>query len=252
MFQPPRLLQCNFTVSFPRVVTMRRLANTFEDTLARLAPGQYGQPNVTPVNDQADPKAPRIIFAAAHGLGQIIASQMALALTVNWPGPWQNEPDRCRQFMLERAPLLFTLLQQAEGVHPHFCGMTATMRLTSSRPAGDPAPLHHLAQRLGLAVSPDGLHDVQTKIVRVRDESFFDNITMQNVRSWQLPGPLTDLTRMPTGAAVEQGLDIVGDFNDRYAYNEQLAYYTSPAVAQVIVQRSLASVEEMVAWLAAV
>jgi hypothetical protein len=57
---------------------------------------------------------------------------------------------------------------------------------------------------------------------------------------------------MPTGAAVEQGLDVVGDFNDRYAYNEQLAYYTSPAVAQVIVQRSLASVEEMVAWLAAV
>jgi hypothetical protein len=56
---------------------------------------------------------------------------------------------------------------------------------------------------------------------------------------------------MPTGAAVEQGLDVVGDFNDRYAYNEQLAYYTSPAVAQVIIQRSLASVEEMVAWLAA-
>jgi hypothetical protein len=69
VFQPPRLLQCNFTVSFPRVVTMRRLANTFEDTLARLAPGQYGQPNITPVNDQGDPKAPRIIFAAAHGLG---------------------------------------------------------------------------------------------------------------------------------------------------------------------------------------
>jgi CheY-like chemotaxis protein len=66
-----------------------------------------------------------------------------------------------------------------------------------------------------------------------------------------VPGPLTDLTRMPTGAAVEQGLDVVGDFNDRYAYNEQLAYYTSPAVAQVIIQRSLASVEEMVAWLAA-
>jgi hypothetical protein len=129
--------------------------------------------------------------------------------------------------------------------------MTATMRLTSSHPAGDPAPLHHLAQRLGLAVPPDGLHDVQTKIVRVRDESFFENITLQNVRSWQLPGPLTDLTRMPTGAAVEQGLDVVGDFNDRYAYNEQLAYYTSPAVAQVIIQRSLASVEEMVAWLAA-
>jgi hypothetical protein len=80
----------------------------------------------------------------------------------------------------------------------------------------------------------------------VLSQRFFSNITVQNYRSWKLEGSRQGAIRLPQNEVSDHGIEISGDFNDRYAFNERSEYYTSRENAKAIIEGGLNEIKKMV------
>jgi len=233
MFEAPRYVQNSFSITFSRRHDIRRRANDFEDFLQTHLAGHYRQPMVIPMPDEMDPEVPRLIFGSIHGFSQIIVSQIALTLNVTYSPDWQFEISQGRQYLLERAPVLFALLSILDDVKPFFSGLTTRVHLPTS--ADDGAILQHL-QSLRSAPEPTAhLHDITVKVTTMHNDRFYSNMTVQNYRRWKIQEATPQLERLARSQASERGIEIIGDFNDRYAFNEKADYFSTPDIVQEII-----------------
>lgn len=241
MFEQTKFVSNSFSLVFPRQLRIRRLANELEDRLA----GRYFQPQIISVPDDLDPEIPRMIFGSEHGFSQIVVSQVNMSLNVTYSPDWQVEVSKGRSYLLERVPILFELLGILDGVEPLFCGLTTQANLPSL--AEDEAIVRNVAEIFLKDEDLRTVHDVQIKTTTLLSERFFSNITVQNYRLWDAMLSQQGVTRFPRADAVERGLQILGDFNDRYAFNEDEDYVSSQEVAGEVIENGLAEVTEMVA-----
>ena len=92
----------------------------------------------------------------------------------------------------------------------------------------------------------NSIYDVQLKITNVLLQRFFSNITIQNYRSWKLEGPRQGVIRLPQNEVSDHGIEVSGDFNDRYAFNENNEYYTSRENAEGIIEGGLNEIKKMI------
>jgi len=244
MFEPPRYVLNGFSISFPRQVDIRRKANGFEDLLNAKLPGYYSQPQVISVPDDLDPEIPRMIFGSQHGFSQIVISQVNLSFNVQYSPNWQTEAENRRQYLDLRIPVLFDLLAVVGVTSPQFCGLSTRVHLPSG--ATDCQLIRRLAQVLLKANSAQDVYDVQVKSASVVDEKFFGNLMFQNYRIWSMENKPSGLPRLPRQEAIERGLRIDGDFNDRYAFNEQSNYLSGSDVASELLTQGLAEVEKSI------
>jgi len=129
MFEAVRYVQNSFAIAFPRQHDIRRKVNDFEDFLQTHLEGHYQQPMLIPVPDEMDPEIPRLIFGSRHGFSQIVFSQIGLSLNVDYSPDWQLDVSKGRQYLLERAPVLFDLLSILDNIKPFFSGLTTKIRL---------------------------------------------------------------------------------------------------------------------------
>ncbi len=239
MFDKARYIQNSFNIFFSRQPEIRRKANDFEDKLK----GKYFQPHIVPVPDDLDPEVPRMLFGSEHGFSQIIVSQVTLVLNVTYSPDWQIDISRGRQYLFDRVPVLFELLDILKGEKPYFCGLSTRVHLSTK--TEDKKIIEHL-EKLFLKNSMNSIYDVQLKITTVLSQRFFNNITLQNYRSWKLEGPRQGVIRLPQKEVSDHGIEISGDFNDRYAFNENNEYYTSRENAEGIIEGGLNEIKKMI------
>ena len=239
MFEKPKYIQNSFNIFFSRQPDIRRSANDFEDTLK----GRYFQPHIVPVPDDLDPEVPRMIFGSEHGFSQIIVSQITLVLNVTYSPDWQIDVSKGQQYLFERVPILFELLDILKGEKPYFCGLSTRVHLSTK--AGDKEIIEHL-EKLFLKNSMNSIYDVQFKITNMLSQRFFSNMTLQNYRLWKPEEPRQGIIRLPQNEASDHGIEISGDFNDRYAFNENKDYYTSRENAEAIIKGGLNEIKKMI------
>jgi len=239
MFEKAKYIQNSFNIFFSRQPEIRRRANDFEDKLK----GRYFQPHIVPVPDDLDPEVPRMLFGSEHGFSQIIVSQVTLVLNVTYSPDWQIDISKGRQYLFERVPILFELLDILKGEKPHFCGLSTRVHLSTK--TEDKEIIEHL-EKLFLKNSMNSIYDVQLKITNVLSQRFFSNITVQNYRSWKLEGPRQGVLRFPQNEVSDHGIEISGDFNDRYAFNEKNEYYTSRENAEAIIEGALNEIKKII------
>jgi len=239
MFEKAKYIQNSFNIFFSRQPEIRRVANDFEDKLK----GLYFQPHIVPVPDDLDPEVPRMLFGSEHGFSQIIVSQVTLVLNATYSPDWQIDISKGRHYLFERAPILFELLDILKGEKPYFCGLSTRVHLSTK--AEDEEIIRHL-EKLFLRNSMNSIYDFQLKIANVLSQRFFSNITLQNYRSWKLEGPRQSIIRLAENEASDRGIEISGDFNDRYAFNENKDYYTSRENAEAIIEGGLNEIKKMI------
>jgi hypothetical protein len=244
MFEGPRYIQNSFSITFQRDSQVRRKANKFEDLLHEGFEGHYGQPQVIPIPDDLDPEVPRMIFSSRHGFSQIIVSQISMTLNVTYSPDWQMDIAKGKSYLKKRSQALFSLLEALGDIPAFFSGLNTRVRLHTARSETD--FLKHFRDRIGISYCADPLHDVLYRETTVHREKFFSNISIQNFRSWSFNQPIQGVPRYSKKAAADRGVEIIGDFNDRYAYNEDDGYFSSSGVGPQIIDLGLAEVDRAI------
>lgn len=227
MFEDPVYVASSLNVVFPRVRDIRRRANEFEDRLV----DRYGQPQSVPVPDELDPQVPRLVFQSLGGHSQIVISQVSISLSVTYDGEWTSDASKRAAYLSDRVPLVYQLCSIA-GASPAFSGLTNRVRLYSGHP--DSEILSHLVGVLGLMTASGQLSEASIRLSSVVEGRFFDNVTIQSFREWDLERE-ADVLPLPAAGAKARGIEFVQDFNDRYKFNETEGYRTSEAVGLDIV-----------------
>lgn len=240
MFDTPRFIQNSFNVVFPRQSAIRRKANNFEDRLK----GLYFQPQIISVPDELDPEIPRIIFGSEHGYSQVIISQVSFVLNVVYSTDWQTDISKGKQYLYERVKILFDLIKLLEGITSHFCGLSTKVQIPSN--TEDTAILKHIAKLFFKDENIEGVHDLQYKRTSIVSGRFYNNITLTNYRSWKIGTGQQGVLRVSSKEANTRGIEIVGDFNDRYEFNEKKDYNSTVDVAQIIIDGGIAEVENVI------
>lgn len=228
-----RYIQNSLAVTFTRQATIRRDANKFEDALRE----QYAQPNVLAIPDELDPEVPRIIFSSRHGFSQILISQMNMTLNVRYSPDWQTDVSKGREYLVERVQLLTRMLDLLRDADVLFWGLTTVAHVSASD--DDEALLQRLASIVGIEAGASHLHDLERKVVWVHEDTYYNHLTIKNYRTWRGTTPAGELHRLARADAIERGLTLVGDFNDRFAFNERAGYRTSPEAGKAVVEKGL-------------
>lgn len=237
MFEQPHYVANSLNVIFPQVQQIRRCVNDFEDRLSEA----YGQPQTIPVPDDLDPQVPRLVFQSLGGHSQIVISQVSIALNVTYDGDWTTDSSKRLAYLQQRVPLVYALCEVA-GAEPGYSGLTSRARLETS--ATDEQILNRFVAVTGVGETPTALSEASLRLSSVVDSRFFDNTTIQSYRQWRVDAA-SPATRFSSATATSRGLELINDFNDRYAFNEDTTYQTSEAAGLAIVARAQDSLD---AW----
>ena len=242
MFQPPQYIQSSFSIIFPRQYLIRRKINEIEDLLGH----RYNQPQTIPVPDEMEPGAPRFLFQSRDGHDQIVVSQINISLNFSFPTGAQEDFNKGTAYLEERAPILFDIASISEVSQTiHYCGYTTTVRLISQE--NDHTIISRISDAFQLKPDKDKLQDLEIKKSRVFEQKYFSNITVRNYRTWQFPLDLDihELRAHPN-FVVERGLEILGDFNDRFRYNQDESYYSSRDEVKLLLNQGASEIRKVI------
>jgi hypothetical protein len=240
VFDLPQYIQNGFNIFFQRQPSIRRRADDFETILE----ATYNPPLVLPIPDDQDPEIPRLVFSSKTGYSQIAVSQISIAINVQYSNDFQIDISKGRKYLLERVPTLFQLLGKLN-VGADYCGFATIVHLPSDR--DDTTIVNHLATRFLTNLDVANTYDVQFKTTRLVDKTFFSNVTVQNYRAWKLGVVPQQGTRVSEENIVGRGVQIIGDYNDRYAYNEKSGYRSGKDKVKPIIEGGLDAVAQMIA-----
>lgn len=233
MFQQSRFIQNSFSIFFPRQLTIRRQSNDFEDILK----GQYFQPQIISVPDEMNPEIPRIIFGSEHGFSQIVISQINISLNVSYSPDWQLDINLGKEYLMEKVPLLFSLVETIGDPEVYFCGLSTKARLASQ--SDSHSILEHIARLFLSNEEQSNSHDLQIKKTVTHDDRFFSTQSVGNYRVWKIPENPDFILHLSNNQVIEQGIEIIGDYNDRYGYNQHPDYKSGLNVANDIVTNGI-------------
>lgn len=241
MFQLPKYIQNSFSIFFPRQEMIRRKVNDFEDVLA----DHYSQPQVFPVPDELNPEVPRILFDSEHGFSQIVISQINMSLNVTYSSDWQSDISKGMEYLTERVPILYRLVGSLGDERKiHYCGIVTRARAVSQQ--DDRAIISHMSRILQLGQDETDLHDLEVKKTTTLSERFFSNVTLKNYRTWRIPeDSIFRPPRVSDNQIIERGIEVTGDFNDRYKYNQDPSYDSESTLARDIINQGIEEVNRL-------
>ena len=245
MFEQPRFIENSFSISFNRQLDIRRKSNDIEDLLKSRLAGHYSQPQVIPIPDELDPQVPRLIFGSTHGYSQIVISQISISLNVRYSPDYQTDISKGQEYLRDRIPVLFEIIDFFKEIRPFFCGLTTRVDLYAPG-AEDDKLIKHLINLFLKESEFDKLHDVELKVTRIIDDQYFSNMVIRNFREWRLIEPPQKIPRLSQKEAAIRGIRILGDFNDRYSFNEKQNYFSEPGVIENIIDKAFKEINAMI------
>ncbi len=182
-----------------------------------------------------------MVYQSQHGHSHFVIEPTSATLNVVYSPDWQTKVSDGRAYVEERAHLLFDILEEIEAEPPLYCGSVTRVRLATT--ASDEDLGRFFAKSFAPYGDPDTCHDVFIKVTNVVDDTFFSNLTMQMYRMWNIGLPQIGTMRLSRRQAVERGVEILGDFNSRYAFNEGKEFEVTKHVATVVLDANLAAVD---------
>lgn len=239
VFDLPLYMQNSFNVFFQRQPSIRRKADAFETILE----ATYDPPLVLPIPDDQDPEVPRLVFSSKTGYSQIIISQISIALNIQYSNDFQIDISKGRAYLFERVPTLFQLLGKLS-ISANYCGFATVVHLPSDR--DDKAIVDHLVAKFLTNLDVVDTYDAQFKTTKLVDRTFFSNISVQNYRAWKLGAVPQQGLRVSEENITGRGVQIAGDYNDRYAYNEKKGYSSGKDKVKPIIEGGLEAIAQMI------
>lgn len=244
MFEQPRFIENNFSIFFNRQLDIRRKANDIEDMLKLKLAGHYSQPHIIPIPDEIDPQVPRLIFGSTHGYSQIVVSQMSISLNVRYSHDYQLDIAKGQKYLRERIPVLFEIIEFFKEIRTFFCGLTTRVDLCT--PETDVWIIKHLANLFFKGAEFDKIYELELKITKIINDQFFSNMVIRNFREWQLIEPTQEIPRLSQSKSSKRGIQIIGDFNDRYSFNEKTDYFSGRDVVENIICKAFDEINAMI------
>ncbi|AVX32179.1 hypothetical protein CTH_2642 [Carboxydocella thermautotrophica] len=235
-----KLINTSFSVVFPRQAHIRRKAYELEDRLKNL----YLQPEILPVPDEIDPEMPRIIFSSHHGYSQLIVSQVNIQLTAFYSPDWQENMELGKKYFMERSSLIFNLLDLIGDIKPYFCGITNRAQINIDT-ISDKVVLKQIANTFLKELS-DNTSDIEVKNTKIVDNRFYSNIIVRNFRTWE-HNDHQEVIRLSNKGALKRGIEVICDFNDRYAFNEIENYFSDKSILNEIIERGFTELNSVLA-----
>jgi hypothetical protein len=227
----------SFSITFPRQERIRRQANSFEDKLKE----RYPTIQILPIPDNLDPKIPRIVFESEHGFSQIAISEIAISLNVSYSNEFQEDISKGASYLKERISLIFDLLNIAQVNSPYFSGIITQLQIVSDK--SDEEIIAKIAESFQLKASVAELYDLEIKVANKVEDRFFSNIKVKNFRAWNFNNPI-DNPKLKKKEANLKGIEITGDYNDRYSHNEIDNYITNELAAHEVLAKGIKAIEQ--------
>jgi len=253
VFQRPKYLQNSFSVLFSRKPSIRRNVFEFETRLDNL---YIKPPQIISIPDEVNPEMPRIIFTSKSMHSQIVISQINFVLNVNYSGDLQFNISESKKYLLEQVSILFELLNIIGEKQPSFCGFNTLVQIpTNGEDVGKMISRIYNTLLTQSASSshfeaPDiydpDIYEFQFKISKVIKQEFFSNIAVQNYRNWNNIEIGEGILKLSKDKITESGIQIMADFNDRYAFNEIETYSCKEDKAKEIVEASFIEIDHII------
>lgn len=240
MFGDPRYLHSNFSVIFHE----QRLLVARERQISKQLTPLYFPPHVAERIGDDNEREPVLAFQSPHGHSQILVSSTLAMLNVRYSRDWQTNIEAGREYVVERAQLLFDVIRALTPDSPLYCGLVTRVRISAN--ASDQEIAAFVARTYLNAYSPSEIHDAQIRVTNVIDDTFFSNLLIQNYRSWSIASPGMGPLRLSRNRASEHGIEIENDFNSRYAFNEDKEYHVTKDSVPVIVSKSVDVLSEAI------
>jgi hypothetical protein len=222
-------------VTLTRRCTHQSLAVSFEtslrteafaDVLGPIFEDGYLEPRVLQIPDEFGPEPPRLLFQSRHGFSQIVVSQLTISLNAEYSEDFQINASSREAYVLERLPLLFRAAEAVSSGKLLFSGCTSRF-LVAVPGEPDGAVLGRISEATGVKQTPT-LSDLVVRSTHVARSLFYVNLTLQNYRAWADDDSAGGvLPRKTAGTVRERGLELLLDVNDRFAYNENVSFFTS-------------------------
>ncbi|SRR5579883_589255 len=243
MFQKPKYLQNSFSLVVPRKPFIRRKVFDFEKKLENL----YNQPQITNIPDEMNPDIPRMVFTSKDGHSQIIISQLNFILKIQYSPDWQFEVFKGKEYILSKVSILYELLDILDEKCPLFCGFNTLVQIPAQE-EDDESVISRIYNLFSKDGNPDSfdIYEFQIKTSKVLEEKFFSNITIQNYRNWNIDFVGEGILKLSNKGIIESGIQITGDFNDRYAFNENEFYCSIENQAKKIIDLGFGEVNNMI------
>ncbi len=244
-FLTPKVTSCVRALAFPRIAEVRRRANDVEDALA----DEYQQPTTITTPDDAPPELPRLLIPAKDARRGIAISQVTIQMNLLFSDESPTDIDTVAAYVNEHHREIFTAFASVKGVAPAFFGVTTTVQIPTRLSSDAELLTLYTRSILKSPEIPRGYYDLNVKRTTITNKTFHNNITLANYRSYTIDAPSNPVDvvlRIPARSVTARGIEVTGDFNDRYAYNERKQYRTSAAVAQEIVRHAMNEVREAV------
>jgi hypothetical protein len=72
------------------------------------------------------------------------------------------------------------------------------------------------------------------RISEIVEDKYFSNTTFQSIRFWN-QGQNGVMSPLSKDSAILKGIQVIGDYNDRYSYNECQNYLSPPDIWKVLI-----------------
>jgi hypothetical protein len=169
-----------------------------------------------------------------------------MSLNVSYSSDWQDDINKGMEYLDGRVPILFELVDLlGDEQRIHFCGIVTRARLVSQE--SDRDIISHMSEVFQLKHSDSELHDLEIKKTTALSQKYFSNMAVKNFRSWQVPEDSAfHPPRAHDNRVVERGLEIVGDFNDRFKYNQDAGYYSEREEAGFMISQGISEVKQLI------
>lgn len=234
MFEQARYLQNSFSLVFPEV---RSIVSKEQEAYSQLRT-RYFPAKV--ISTSPEPEGDKLLFQSHHGYSQIAVGSSNVTLNVIYSPEWQTEPNNARDYMTERSGLLFDVLDALQTESPLFGGSVTRVQIPSQE--NDRQVATFVAKTFAGREAEADYHDVIVRTTIVVDDLFFSNITIQNYRVWNVGLPIPSVYRISRAAATERGIEIISDFNSRFAFNEDRHFELSRETALELLDRNFETV----------
>lgn len=244
MFEQPKFIENSFSITFNRQFDIRRKSNEIEDFLKAKLAGHYSQPMVVPLPDEVDPQIPRLIFSSTHGYSQIVISQVTISLNVRYSPDYQLDITKGQAYLKERIPIIFEIIKNFKEIRPYFCGLLTRVDLDA--PDAEDSQIIERLINLFLKNTNYEFHDCELKLTKIIDDQFFSNIVIRNFREWQFIEAPQEIPRLSKKTSYRKGIQVIGDFNDRYAFNEKKDYFTNSSVIGSVINKAFEEISAII------
>lgn len=207
-----KFLNAQFSVKFEPQIHIRRNANKIEDILS----DYYCVPQIFPIPDDFVADAPRIILSSKYGHSQVIFSQIAVDITVNFDGDFTYDFMKTKSYTKERIALIKDLLLSIGIEQYYFCGIAYKFQINTMGFSS----IEYLKRLVKDEINEDeNVCDIAQRISTVLDNKFFINRQTGLYREYSGNGSsIPDLFVLSNNEIIADGVSVLLDVNDRHRY----------------------------------